>query len=29
VLAKPFSLAELASVVRQSLDARGDTAARS
>ena len=29
VLAKPFSLAELAGVVRQSLDARGDAPARS
>jgi signal transduction histidine kinase/CheY-like chemotaxis protein len=29
VLAKPFSLAELAGAVRQSLDARGDAAARS
>jgi len=29
VLAKPFSLAELAGVVRQSLDTRGDAPARS
>jgi DNA-binding NtrC family response regulator len=29
VLAKPFSLAELAGAVRQALDARGDAAARS
>jgi hypothetical protein len=29
VLAKPFSLAELAGVVRQTLDARGDAPARS
>jgi hypothetical protein len=29
VLAKPFSLAELAGAVRQSLDARGDSPARS
>jgi len=29
VLAKPFSLAELAGVVRQSLDARADAPARS